>query len=1489
MAEVVEKKIKSLYARLNQLQELSQVGPETAQLLDRLFDHIDDETVIAVENARRVFELATLNKIGQTLSSAAALTVEEILELVYDQTSLLMDTDNFYIALYDGDRDTVTFAFIVDKGKRQEATGDWASRKAGRGLTEYIIRHREPVFVPNDVDNWLYQHRDEVDRIGQPAKSWLGVPMITGDQVIGVIGVQNYEAEYVYDKYDLSVLSTIASQAAIAVANARLLESTRRKVEELRLLREVGQAITSTIEPHEVLQRVVQEARTVVGADIAALFPLVDGRFQPPVVDGAFTSHELDPIPKRGGIASQVLEKGFVIVENLEQQPEMTSRFAEIEGVRSFAGVALRVGGQVADGELVGGEPVGVLYVDFRDVHPLTEDECNTVKVFATQAAIAISNARLFEASEQRTKEVQRLAEVGQRILTSPRDSSRVLQDIVDQAVVALGADLVILYLYHQARQEVELPAIRAGTFLEPEFPEHTAVDENDIAFKIVSREVPYYAPDAATDELLSGVPSTRRPPGTQPFVVRERIASSAGIPLKVADEIVGVMFVNYRTPKAFSNHRRKMIETFANYAAIAIQNARLFDQVRAALDRRIEELDTLVEIDKSIMTLDLDAVLGKIVEAASTIAGVPNCNIMLVDESGEYLELRAVRGALWLERAGKKFKIGEQGVTGWVAEHKRTARIPDVRADEWRDIYIEALSDTRSELAVPLLDENGELLGVINLTSPQVGTFSLYDQRLLEGLAKQAVIAIQNQRRYEAEQRARRQLAMLRDIDRAISSTLDWQEALSLILDRGLDLVGAPYGNIMLYDKVRHDLWLAAGRGTMPGKERARQKIGEGIVGLVARDRRSLRVSDVTEEPWQAIYRQFIEGIRSELAVPMVYDGVLVGVFNAESLAVGDFSEDDRRLLEALAAQAVIVIQNAEQYQRLEAFQEIDRAIISTFDPNEVLHLILDNALRLTGAEIGEIRLVDPDTKEMVVRVSRTPEGVAVDEKWRRIPAGQGTPGWCVDHRQPVIVEDTRQDARYVPYFQGMRSEVTVPLMRGGEAVGVVNLESPQVGAFGEHDLRLLETLAGHAVIALQNAANFEEMRKARERFEILSEVGKRLINAPLDVEAILDIGLEEGLARLEKAHAVGAWLWDEGTGTLRLRAARGVEEDGRVWEPIKPGEGINGWVAVHRRTCSVPDIRHPPAGVTYYPRLDHTRGELVVPLVVGNAYFGNLDLAFSEVNVFDEDDVRLIEGIADQLAVALHRLRTTWARQEVEQRLQAAEVMGTIGQSAFELAHRLGNELGLVRSYVNIIRSAFETQPVAAQVVDENLAKIVQDVGRVLELSSGLKEELAEFQEAEKPAQEKVIVPARVLLEEAAQSIPSLPTDIQVHFEAGDDVAPVRVVHRQGAVILRNLFVNAVEAMPEGGTITLRARNAGRYVEFQVADTGIGIPPERQSRIFDLFYSTKGSFGFGLWSARRNALANGGELKVVSEPGRGAIFTLTLPRANLETPHDN
>ena len=246
----------------------------------QLLTSIGHQVGVAIENAqlfvereRRIDEMAVLNQVGRAISSS--LRLDELLDLIYHQVSRVMDSTNLYIALYDRDEDWVSFSLYVEGEQvRREASG----RKAGQGLAEYIIQSCQPLLLPNQVERRLQELG--IEFIGTPAKSCLGVPMIAGDEVLGVIVVQSYTTEDVYDEGHLGLLSSIATQAAIAVENARLYEQVRqelaervraekelqkvsqeraRRVQELTLLNRVIAATTSRLEIQAVLDAVCRE------------------------------------------------------------------------------------------------------------------------------------------------------------------------------------------------------------------------------------------------------------------------------------------------------------------------------------------------------------------------------------------------------------------------------------------------------------------------------------------------------------------------------------------------------------------------------------------------------------------------------------------------------------------------------------------------------------------------------------------------------------------------------------------------------------------------------------------------------------------------------------------------------------------------------------------------------------------------------------------------------------------------------------------------------------------------------------------------------------------------------------------------------------------------------------------------------------------------------------------------------------------------------
>jgi len=604
-----------------------------------------------------------------------------------------------------------------------------------------------------------------------------------------------------------------------------------------------------------------------------------------------------------------------------------------------------------------------------------------------------------------------------------------------------------------------------------------------------------------------------------------------------------------------------------------------------------------------------------------------------------------------------------------------------------------------------------------------------------------------------------------------------------------------------------------------------------------------------------------------------------LLGVLNVESSNPNNFSDSDERLLAGLAGLAAVALQNARAYERekhlveeAQALNDISKDITSQLDFTHVFGLILEKAMELTNSLFGALLLYDPRQNDLWIAAAR---GGAEDKKGSRLRLDQGIVG-CVARTMKLLNVDTTQEPWkdiYVEFAPEIHFELAVPLLAGSELRGILNVESGFSKNFTERDERLLTGLADLAVIALQNAERYEKAEREAQRFVLLYKAGRELGNIT-------------EWTQLEQAYDIILWIAEEygqsqaviysyDDETQKLVLIRASQHLGLPTFPeMNLDEGLNKQIRRERHPIVIADIQNPPQGISI-KLSDPKIGSLVItPIMFEDRYYGHLALYHQNIGHFQSNDATFTRGLAQQLADTMYRLETAKARQELEH-------MSSIGQSAIGIAHRLGNDLGLVEFYTSDIRSTLETLGATNGFVSERLNDIVRSVQAALSFSKDLKSELAHLGIQEETAGEPIMVSPRALLEETS-TFPSLPPNIQMFMQIDDDVATVRVMHNLVIDILHHLVTNAIQAMPDGGKITLRVRNVGRLVVMEVIDTGVGIPPGKLSRIFDLFYSTKGSSGFGLWSARRNALRNHGDLKVESVLGQGTTFTLLLPRAD-------
>lgn len=273
----------------------------------QLLESITEEVAEALERARlfetsqrSAAELSILNEMGNAFS--AAFDERSIAENVYTYASRLMDIHNFYIAFYDEESEEITFPIAVVEGQRitpdHPDAAQWAPRKLGEGLTGHIILNRKPILIESNAEKVLEELGLPYNRYGKETKSWLGVPMLMGDRTLGVISVQSDQVSGLYNNHHQELLSAIASQASVAINNARLFDQEQDRAKQERLVRTITDKVRRGSDSQTIMRIALEELSQVLDADLATIHLgtrdqlLLNSANQPPQLDQTNGSEE---------------------------------------------------------------------------------------------------------------------------------------------------------------------------------------------------------------------------------------------------------------------------------------------------------------------------------------------------------------------------------------------------------------------------------------------------------------------------------------------------------------------------------------------------------------------------------------------------------------------------------------------------------------------------------------------------------------------------------------------------------------------------------------------------------------------------------------------------------------------------------------------------------------------------------------------------------------------------------------------------------------------------------------------------------------------------------------------------------------------------------------------------------------------------------------------------------------------------------------------
>ena len=531
----------------------------------------------------------------------------------------------------------------------------------------------------------------------------------------------------------------------------------------------------------------------------------------------------------------------------------------------------------------------------------------------------------------------------------------------------------------------------------------------------------------------------------------------------------------------------------------------------------------------------------------------------------------------------------------------------------------------------------------------------------------------------------------------------------------------------------------------------------------------------------------------------------------------------------------------------------------------------ILDEVMRTFDAGSAAISLINGSSDKLLIEVER---GLSEDVRGFELPLGHGITGWVALQGEPVLAPNVDDDSRYFALDPRVRSEMAAPLRERGRTVGALNVDSFQVGAFHEDDLRLLSLMANEASRVLQNMWLIRQLRYKAGQLQALVGVGQDMADKR-DVEEVLRTIGREALELMDCRFSA-LFLYDVEHDLLRLHSLRGPCGAMEMEEALSPAESVLGSALRGLRQVQEYDLlRTEEHHFTHLIREEDLRSMLATPLVYENKAIGVLTVYMDKPYRFNDDEQLLARALADLGAIAIENARLYERVFDTEESLRKSERLTTLGMLAAEIAHEVRNPLMVLRLLFDSLKTGADADEETArdlEVIREKLDHLEQIAGRILDF--GKNREAVRLELSLRELLEDVVRLVRLKLAQAKveMRVEEPPVDLVVKADKG-----------QLQQALLNLVLNALAAMPEGGFLALSVEKIeGGRAAIRVQDSGGGIPEELRERIFDSFLTGYNEgIGLGLAISKRILKGHEGDLELLETGPDGTTFRLTLPLA--------
>ncbi len=780
------------------------------------FQTMADQLAIAIENMRLVFEAQRRSQelsglYDAALATSSILDISILLENLYEHIQHLMSPDTFIVALYNSRDETYSIVFAIEHEEPVHEFLDNRYTLSEGGLTGWILENRRPLLV-HDID----QDSLPIEPIRgvKPVHGWLGVPLISRSNLIGAISVQSFQPN-AFDESHQRFLESLAVQFAVVLENARLFEAERKARRQAETLQEVAQVLGSSLESEQILELILGQLKSMLIYNTASVL-LWEKTGSPAFVAViGYKDHEM--VKNQAGsslkdsriLANMAKDLHPIMIADVRQHPD----WIWLPGaghVRSFMGVPV----------VIQNKMIGTLMVDSDKVNFFTEEDLLTVQTLARHMAIAIERTNLFKSEEKRAAELEILRQVSLG-LTARLESEAVFDSILN-GVFELIPNIQDAYIFTFDNENLKFGSSlwqdgrRGFLFSQPR--------QHGLTYSVARSGETILVEDFGAHPLFSEEASKGNLTG-----------SIVGIPLKISERVVGVLNVAHINPHAFSEVDLRLLRLLADQGALAIENARLFEQTMS--ERR--HISLLYNVSQGLaVSLDLAEILKQALElTCQALAGNVGA-VWIYDRDGNCLVLqvlyaREILPTYHLDPDKElRMNIGE-GIVGWVAQNNKALNIHDVLQDErWAEIPY--LSERVHSMIVSPISDGQNLLGVMTVLQDKAAAFTDDHLDLLQSICQQVGLALSNVRRYE-------------DVNRLVDLLAAEQYRLESLIEM------LPVG-VLLLDQDDHLL--------------LSNQLGKDLLAAISRQTEDLRITHLGDMTLPDLYKSQDSSIPIEVAI---------------------------------------------------------------------------------------------------------------------------------------------------------------------------------------------------------------------------------------------------------------------------------------------------------------------------------------------------------------------------------------------------------------------------------------------------------------------------------------------------------------------------------------------------------------------------------------------------------------------------------------------